>query len=153
MTIATAIIIGVVSGLLTTFVVVVLRLMWLRIAEPWYENKVYKDAAIEGRWKAHVAFDDGSWNELWELYRTGHNVSGVVTTLNGPDEGMTFEIEGTFRNLILTGSYSAKNQAVIDRGTFTFTLVENGRKLIGHSAFYFDQQHAVETCKYNIERE
>ena len=42
--------IAIISGLITTFIIIVLRGIWKKIILPWYENTLYKDALIEGKW-------------------------------------------------------------------------------------------------------
>ena len=43
--------IGVIAGLVATFFSAVLYKIWLSIITPWFEEIIYKDAKIEGRWE------------------------------------------------------------------------------------------------------
>jgi hypothetical protein len=43
-----SLLIGTLGGLVATFLTVVLRRYWINIIIPWYEERVYKDAKIEG---------------------------------------------------------------------------------------------------------
>jgi len=143
--------IGIVSGLITTFLIVVLREVWLKIIEPWYEERVYKDARIEGRWRTKYGSIDNK--EIVELQRTGHSISGKITVVGGADQGMVYDISGTFNNLLLTGSYVPVNRSCLDRGSFTLMLVSNGERLEGHTSYYLDGEHTVVPDSYVWVRE
>jgi hypothetical protein len=149
---------GVISGLVTTLLVVVFRSIWLKIIDPWYENHVYKDVPIEGGWECKGAFVvrnqqnpvDGTFK--WELGRKGHHVTGTFVGIAGPDQGLAYTIEGVFKNLLLTASYSSKNPASLDRGTVSLMLVNNGRTLTGFCSYYSHVDNAVRSCPYTCER-
>ena len=143
--------IGIVAGLITTFIVVVLRQIWIGIIQPWYENRVYQDAEIEGKWHgSYKDTEDGE--ELITIKRTGHKITGTITTINGADKGKKYIFTGSFNNLILTAAYSAKDVASLDRGTYSLMLVNNGTKLVGHAAFYEDTTHKIITGECTWER-
>ncbi|MFH1415078.1 MAG: hypothetical protein ABIH89_03200 [Elusimicrobiota bacterium] len=75
--------VGIFSGLVTTLIVVVLRQIWVKMISPWFEDQVYKDAYIEGKWYARLRIDDDCWDEIWELKRIGHKTSGTLTAVTG----------------------------------------------------------------------
>jgi len=62
---------GVVSGLVTTAIVVGLRLFWLKVINPWVEEKLYQDAEVKGTWTGtfeSFTGDDGNENGIREFY-------------------------------------------------------------------------------------
>jgi len=44
------IIAGLISGAVVTLFIIIFRSIWIKIIEPWFEDRVYKDAQIEGKW-------------------------------------------------------------------------------------------------------
>ena len=42
--------VGIVSGLVTSLIIFVLQLGYIRVIHPWFEELVYRDLKIEGRW-------------------------------------------------------------------------------------------------------
>ena len=44
------IVVGLVSGLFVSFLVLVIGKLWRAVIEPWIEERVYKDLHIEGKW-------------------------------------------------------------------------------------------------------
>ena len=100
--------IGIIAGLIATFIVVILRSLQVNVIEPWYENRIYQDAKIEGNWNG--SYDANEFGEeLITIKRTGHKISGSITTINGSDKGKKYIFTGSFNNLILTAAYSAKD--------------------------------------------
>jgi hypothetical protein len=138
--------IGIIAGLLTTLLVVVVRQLWVTVIEPWYENRVYKDVRIEGVW--HGKYGEGEFGEeVVRISRVGHNVTGSITVTNGPDKGQSYVFSGTFSNLILTAAYTAKDTSNLDRGSYCLMLVNNGSNLVGYSSFYEDSKHKIVSGK------
>jgi len=135
--------IGIISGLLTTFIVVVIQKLWSGAIEPWYEERIYRDAKIEGTWEG--LYPEIDLKEVVTLKRTAHKVEGVVAIVEGPDQGKTYEISGTFKNLILTASYSAVDRRSLDRGSYTLMLKNNGQRFEGFSSFYEDTGSKVDS--------
>lgn len=136
-----AVAIGIISGLLTTFIVIVIQKIWVSAVEPWYEERIYKDVKLEGVWECQ--YPTLNLKEKITLKSVAHRVNGVVVIVQGPDQGKTYEISGSFKNLILTASYHSVDRKSLDRGTYTLMLKNNGSKLEGYSAFYEDVRHEV----------
>lgn len=65
-----AIAIGIISGLLATFIVVVIQKLWVSAIEPWYEERIYKDAHIEGVWEG--IYPELDLKEIITLKRNSH---------------------------------------------------------------------------------
>lgn len=169
MDIPTAILLGIVSGLFTTLIVVVIHFLWVKVIIPRYENTVYKDALIEGRWKGESTLYtiDEDHVEEWagtykisksnkynvDLIRVGHAVSGTMLITSGPDEGKSFRIEGSFRNLILAATYESMDRSAIDRGALSLMIEHNGEIFSGYVAQYVDPHHRVEPVKMQWRKE
>jgi hypothetical protein len=139
---------GVAAGLIVGMVCLAFKPIWERIIVPWYEEKVYHDAKIEGQWKATLDMEGIKTGETINLIRKGHDVALTISRTSGSDEGRTYLASGTFRNLILTGTYAASQRAFLDRGSFSLMLVNNGNTLRGHCSYYSDRAHFVEPANY-----
>ncbi|MCK6437914.1 hypothetical protein [Rivihabitans pingtungensis] len=62
-----SIITGVAGGILTTVLLYLARRLWIGVVYPAWENAIYKDTKIEGKWEANifaVAFDPTRIREL-----------------------------------------------------------------------------------------
>jgi hypothetical protein len=143
-TFASSLLAGVVSGLFVSFAVFFFRVYWLRVIQPWYENRLYQGAKIEGSWTTTINFPDGTTNtHRINLERTGYSISGSVVCISGYSEGQAYAFSGTFKNLLLTASYQATNSRNLERGTFTLMLIEGGSRLRGHLTYYDSLVHSV----------
>ncbi len=126
---------GLISGLIVTFLVVVIRAFWIHIIIPWFEERVYKDVQIEGKWFSCYPTDP-SRLEVVSLKRHGHTVNGTIICTSGSDSGENYNVQGSFRNLILPLTYEADDRTKTDRGAITLRLVQNSQRLAGKIAFY-----------------
>ena len=134
--------IGITSGIITSFIVFLLQMGYSRVLLPWFEELLYRDLKIEGRWL--VTYPEAEdFTEAIELSRNGHAVSGSVTVTGGPDVGRVYLVNGTFKNLILTLSFAGQDTTRLDRGTYTVQTKNNGQHLQGYSTFYQDDENGI----------
>ena len=102
--------IAVIGGVIASFIILfVFEILWKELIEPWYEENVYRDAKVEGEWETELMAlnsDKGAYKELVSLKRTGHKVTGEIGCISGGEKGRICDVEGTFRNLLLCGTYS-----------------------------------------------
>ncbi|ENJ1743267.1 hypothetical protein AB0536_004699, partial [Vibrio parahaemolyticus] len=120
--------IGITSGLVVTLFVVVFRNFWVSVITPWFEDRVYKDAKIEGKWFGVFPNQDDLRQDVVSLKRHGHEVKGKLICIKGGDEGEEYELSGSFRNLILTLTYESTDESSTDRGTLTLQCISSGEK-------------------------
>lgn len=78
-----------------------------------------------------------------EIRRAGHNISGRIIELGGASKTYSYNIQGTFKNLILAGTYETFSKDHMDRGAFSLMLLENGKKLEGFFSSYSDGEHRI----------
>lgn len=146
--------IGIISGLVTAFLILIFRGWWLGILLPWYEERVYKDSRVDKTWFAYSPFSHSTEIEelQWEIKQVAHKLSGTVICLNGRDKGKIYDVEGTFQNLILTAVYRSTDRRDLDRGTLTLMLINNGQTLKGHCAYYSASRNEIEDAPYECDR-
>ena len=126
---------GIVSGVLATFLVLICLSIWNKIIVPWYEDKVYKDIRIDGKWLIEEEEYGIKYASMTIIKQTAHRVYGEITYIDEPDLPL-FMFYGEFRNLILTATHCAKTKTNLDRGTFTLMVKEDGRVMEGFYAWY-----------------
>ncbi len=78
-----------------------------------------------------------------EIRRSGHNISGRIIEIGGASKVHSYNIVGTFKNLILSGTYEPFSKDHMDRGAFSLMLLENGKKLEGFFSSYSDGDHRI----------
>lgn len=136
--------IGIIAGLVTAAILFFFHEIYLKIIRPWIEDRVYKDARIEGRWCiTYPEIDDGI-EEQATLVRAAHKVTGQINCSKGPDVGKIYAVQGTFRNLLLTLTYTSADTSALDRGAFVVQLNGNGTSFSGRSSYYYDVDHSIQ---------
>ena len=135
---------GVVSGLFVTVSVFAFRIFWLSKIVPWFEERVYKDAKIEGEWFSLYPMIEGRRQEIISLKRHGHAITGtIICTRSEGDEGEQYDVHGSFRNMILPLIYETHDRSKTDRGTITLKLTQNAKQLTGRIALYSDKEDTI----------
>lgn len=145
--------VGVIAGVVATFLTLVVRRVWVSVILPWYEERVYQDAHFEGLWSATEVYDGSSKDEYTlELNRKGHQVDGRLTCVGGADDGSVYELTGSFKNLVLTVTYVSRDKHALDRGAWTLKLTENGKRFLGHGAYYSPENDVIESSQIDARR-
>jgi hypothetical protein len=142
---------GILSGLIASIILLLCTRVWTKLGRPYIEELLYRDVRIDGRWKG-TYYAPNAVEEVVSIRQTAHRVWGTISVVTGPDVGLTYDFDGTFKNLILTGEYSGKSRLSLDRGAFTFRLSNNGRILDGQYALYQDDDGEIHPAKCVWER-
>lgn len=82
-----------------------------------------------------------------ELNRKGHQITGRVIETGGASDVHTYNINGSFKNLILTATYESSSKDNIDRGALSLMLLRNGEILEGFFSSYGDNNHRITPMK------
>lgn len=82
-----------------------------------------------------------------ELKRNGHKITGKIIEIGGASDIHTYEVNGSFKNLILTASYESSSESHIDRGALSLMLVNNGNLFEGFFSSYNDSEHCMSPMK------
>ena len=143
---------GLVSGIIVVLLVLAFRAFWYNIIVPWFEERVYKDAKIEGKWFSLYPTTEEHRQETITLTRHGHAVTGTMVCTSGDDEGEQYQISGSFRNLILPLVYETQSKSKTDRGTITLKLIENAQKFRGKLAAYHTSMDAGHVSQRMLDR-
>jgi len=215
---------GVLAGIATSILIALARRFWIGLIKPSIEDILYRDAKIEGRWKAQfsaasvdpdrvhriiaatrkneqdkllkavkavaetekarkieaqvetnneagenkdkdkdkdkvekpkirIQRSSSEQKSEWEntfsvtLARKGHVVTGTMLGTTGGNEGRNYTLNGSFRNLILTGTYESTDRTEIERGCFSLMLKNNGSCLYGYMIAYSDSDHDLGAIK------
>ena len=133
--------IGIVSGLVATALWVFATQVHAKMLLPWYRRQRYEGIVIEGEWAGKYCNYAHPHECSIVLRQTAVDIIGTITELAGADKGKIYSVEGKFKDLILTLSYTETNQSRIDRGTISLLLKENGTLLVGHTIIYSDADH------------
>lgn len=148
-----AVVTGIIGGVIATFIVFFIQVVWLKIARPLVEQLLYSGLDIGGEWVVNAEFDESDVRKRnLHLRQKAYRITGTLVSTAGSDEGAAYELEGEFKNLILTLTYVNTEKGARDRGTLTLLVKEDGRRLVGKSAYYSTASDLIAECDYNCVR-
>ncbi len=129
--------VGIIASLLSVLASLLFREVWLKIIIPWYKEKLYKGADIEGTWHSIMEYHNGEYNEnIFVIHRKGNRIWGTVSSIDGAEKGEQWNFEGQFKYLIVTAIYESTNKKILDKGSMSLMLINNGKKFEGYLIYY-----------------
>jgi len=141
------VVVGLVSGLVVSFLVLVVGKFWHSVIEPIFEEKVYKGLHIEGKWYSLYVESTDFRQETIKLKRRGHSIKGYMVCKSGADEGEEYSISGSFHNSLLPLTYETTDKKKSDRGNVTLMSTHNGERLVGKVTLYETHLDTVVTAQ------
>lgn len=158
----TAFILSIISGLVATASWLLISVCFNGLFLPWFRSQRYQGVLIEGEWfgtypgynESQVGKVRGEMPHLCKitLKQTATQIRGEIVECVGPDRGKRYDVEGDFRDLILTLKYRKSNMSRIDRGTIALCLRENGEVLKGQTLFYSNSSNGIKCLPYTWAR-
>lgn len=156
-TITGNIIIGILTGILTTAMLYLISRMFVEWFIPWYRSIKYKGIDISGVWETSQNFDNSSEYSLMNLSQEADKLNGLWTisiTQNGSKENeiKTFHVQGTIedRFALLTTKNTDKRQ--IGLGTMLIEAVGNGFELCGCETWYSVDNKTIKSDRISFNR-
>jgi hypothetical protein len=141
--------VGVSSGVLTAALALVANWQWPLI-QSWFDKEIRRQARlIEGQWETTEVFTASNTQGTYtlEINSKGRRVTGTLRGLTGPDQGTEFDVEGTFKDLILTYVWTKRGPRALESGTTTAKLVRDG-ELEGHGLYIEPGDGKVHTSTF-----
>jgi hypothetical protein len=133
-----SIILGIVSGLITSVLVYLIVLVFNKIVQPWFQDIIYSGVRIDGQWYTQKTFRNGDTiqDELLELNQHAHKISGTRTLTkrykaNDSIEIKTFKIEGKIRDRYVLLSFDNIDKRKFGIESSLYEITSGGEDLIG----------------------
>ena len=140
---------GVISGLLTSIIVLIFVTYWGKAIKPWFERHLYSGIRIDGTWCIQTDIYHGPAEAI--ITQSAHHVTGTITWQHD-DSIDKYTFQGEFRDLILTVTYEQEDAHTLDRGTVTLLCLENGQKLKGCYSWYDHDESTIVSGGYELTR-
>jgi hypothetical protein len=149
--------VGVFSGILTYFIIVILVEIFNKLVIPWYQSIIYRGISIEGNWFGYDARPESKTHHNEEFYfeQKSNHISGdmeVIRQPTGEKCRKKYRLEGIFRDNNLIFSYQIKDKSRLGSGTFVLKLIEDGQKFEGVSAYISPSRGEVITQNVVLKR-
>ena len=151
MEISGAIILGVISGILTSGFLWLCVKFFNLVLVPWYQSIVYRGAIIEGEWSGFYQNEEvAGQTAIINLKQKGHIVTGQITLTkqpNGKECQKIFSCAGIFKNNNLILNYDAFERSRLGSGSYVMALVSDGNRLEGMSVYFSSYKNTVFSLK------
>jgi hypothetical protein len=146
-TVAGALVWGVVAGVATSALLLLLSEMFKKIVIPWYQDLVYKGVDLRGKWGAQRTFPSQIiYHYSLVLKQTANTLSGLMTISKmnsqpGPPGGhlgdyvQGFEVKGTTWEGFVTLNMTSDDRRNLSFVTSLLQVRNRGQALVGHMAY------------------
>lgn len=151
------IIIGIITGVLTTAVLYLISRIFIDWVIPWYRSIKYVGIDVSGVWETKQQFKNSKEYSLLNLYQKADRLNGLWTisiTENGSDQNeiKTFDVEGSIedRFALLTAKNTDRRQIGIS--TLLVEAVGNGFELEGCEIWYSVDSKEIKSNTISFKR-
>lgn len=156
--------IGVLSGVLTTILVYVSSLFLKRVVLPNYRIYLYRGLDITGQWRVkqdQIAVDGEELSVKREttvvLKQKGHDLEGRATSTalgGGAHQAIyTYAATGEIKDRFVMLSFKADDRDRIGYSSFLLEVVGDGRRMVGYRVFYALLRRKVSAISVEFERQ
>jgi|UPI000787EC01 hypothetical protein len=124
------IVLGIVSSLVATLILLSLAELFRRLVIPWVADKIYRGVRIDGSWKVH-AEETGLAKELsveFEIKQWGDKISGTCFTEDGKGKTL-YRINGVLKNMYLMAYMDPVSSRAIDASAILFRVEHRNHAL------------------------
>lgn len=155
-------VVGIVTGILTTVLIFVVRNFWATTFVPFLEKIRYRGVLIGGQWYGTSENDDPSkgevyWNEATLfLEQKAHELSGIYiykfrNTVK--DFSLEFDVKGYVWEGYLTLNFTPKDRRITSYATALLKLHNGGGLLLGEWLFRNVEKEFVASSPLSLSRE
>ena len=130
------IVLGVVSGILTTSVLYLIGLVFKNHIIPWYQGVTYKGVDINGTWVANLEVDNIKAKLEMTIRQRAHFLRGDTTLIQGkdlnkPSSIVNMEMKGGVWEGFVTLNMQSKDRSRLSYSTSLLQVVNGGAALKG----------------------
>lgn len=127
---------GVLSGVLTSALIFLVRKIYLRVFLPWYEDRLYKGVQLDGKWEGET----NDFKFLFELVQNGYRIKGlfgVEVKSSKPEDQYEnlYKIKGHISDNYVVLEYWTMSRKRTGLGSFLLRVQDGGKKLMGSVVF------------------
>jgi hypothetical protein len=134
------IVLGVVSGVITTAALYLVGLIFKNFVIPWYQAVTYKGVDINGTWESEYKDPERKARFEMTLCQRAHEISGDATILQGtdltnPTTITNLRIDGSIWEGYITLNMQSKDRTRLSYSTSLLRVLNGGSTLQGNYVF------------------
>lgn len=135
------ILLGVISGVLATFLSWLFSRFLTDTIVPWYQKRVYRGIIVSGAWSGQRTDGDTTFGFKIDLRQNGHELEGRFTAENKRNGGTVsttkfFYLRGEITNSCVLLRYFPADPQVYGSGAFLLHVFDGGRVLKGGMLYF-----------------
>jgi len=112
--------------------------------------RIRKEPRIESKWKTRFQEDGKEYSETVTLKQKGRNISAVIILIEDNEE-TEYHFKGTFRNLILAGTYVSTDETDFEEGAILLRYTSK-KTFVGQNIFFSKTSPKLVPSNYEWER-
>ena len=143
------IVLDVFVGAIVAILGVIAKWQWPFIRSLFDEESRRQAAQVSGLWEAIEQFPASHTQNKYTMHVKcrGGRVSGQHVCIDGPDKGKTFDLNGSYKDQILTFTWAPFDREALESGTVTARLSKD-KLLQGHGLYIEPDDGKVYTSTY-----
>ena len=142
---------GVIGSVLGGFVVLLIQWFW-RSLLPSISPRLQKNGPrIAGKWRTTFKEEGQEYHESVTLRQHGRNVMADITLREDNNDETIYKFVGTFRNLVLSGTYQSTDEADFERGAILLRYTQRGT-FVGQNLFFSKTSEHLVSSDYEWTR-
>jgi len=139
-TISLTIILGIVSGILTTLFLLLANYIFRHLLIPWYQRLIYKGIDLNGTWLGYMHdSDEIDMPFTMVIKQSAHNISGTATIIKSLskdiDKSTIYDIAGYVWEGYITINFQSIDRTRLAFATTLLQICKGGRCLTGRFIF------------------
>lgn len=150
-----SIILGVLSGVLTSALIFMVSQLWINTFVPWYQSLRYQGADISGSWFAEFSDEKSKSSFSAVLIQQAHNITGTLHfTFTSAERkfSVDYNLTGEYWEGYLNLMCRSKDRKVFSHATTFLKLINNGSGLLGQFCFRNAYEDKVTNVPLGLDR-
>lgn len=147
------VVLGIVSGILTTAILYLLALFLKQQLLPWYQGVSYKGVDINDTCICEIELEEGRKAKFeMTINQKAHNLSGDTTVIQGkdienPSLVTNFKVEGTIWEGFVTLNMQSKDRKRLSYSTSLLQVINGGATLKGMYVYRSIRKDSINTVE------
>ena len=127
--------IGVFGSVLGGSILLLAQWLWRNLLSGIIVRFQKGEPTIAGKWRTTFKEEDQKYHESVTLRQQGRNIMADIILREDNDDETVYKFVGTFRNLVLSGTYESTDKTDFERGAILLRYTQQGT-FVGQNIFF-----------------
>jgi hypothetical protein len=141
------IILGVVSGIVTSFLLLIITITINKIVLPWYFTLVYKGVDISGVWEGNLSDEADAEKATLYIKMTGNIVNIKMHIVKEKDDSViSYDFHGEVKDRLLTLHGRNFEKRTLSASVMLLEVLAGGNTLCGYESWYSTNTSSIKSA-------